>query len=174
MSCLVEGTQITLADGSKKAIEDINYDDELLVWNFYKGEFDTARPQWIMRPFVTNVYYETTLSDGTIIKTVGASGHRLFNFDKNSFVYDTECVGAKVYKENGVVAEVVSCEKKRNEARYYNIITTKHFNLFANGILTSCRLSNKYKIEDMRYVGDPLYNEAEERAYFNKLQQKKL
>ena len=32
--CFVEGTLVTLADGTTKPIEDITYDDELLVWNF--------------------------------------------------------------------------------------------------------------------------------------------
>ena len=37
---------------------------------------------------------------------------------------------------------------------YYNIITDKHINLFANTILTSCRLSNLYIIKDMKYIKD--------------------
>ena len=38
-ACFVEGTEITLADGSIKKIEDITYEDELLVWDFDHGCF---------------------------------------------------------------------------------------------------------------------------------------
>jgi hypothetical protein len=46
---------------------------------------------------------------------------------------------------------------------YYNVITHHHLNLFANSILTSCRLSNLYAIENMRYVRDErrLHSRAE-------------
>ena len=53
---------------------------------------------------------------------------------------------------------------------FYNVITENHYNLFANGILTSCKLSNKYHIEDMKYVGEKLISDEEEKAYFEKLE----
>jgi hypothetical protein len=40
------------------------------------------------------------------------------------------------------------------EVEYYNIITDKHMNLFANGILTSCRYNNIYPVVDMKFVKD--------------------
>ena len=51
---------------------------------------------------------------------------------------------------------------------YYNITTDKHFNLFANGILTSCRCSNLYKIENMKYVGDRTMSDKEVEEWFKK------
>jgi len=38
------------------------------------------------------------------------------------------------------------------QVRYYNVITSHHMNLFANGILTSCRYNNIYPIVDMKFV----------------------
>ena len=43
--------------------------------------------------------------------------------------------------------EVVCCEKKTGKFDFYNIITDGHLNLFANGILTSCRLGNYRKFD---------------------------
>ena len=57
--------------------------------------------------------------------------------------------------------------------KYYNVITDKHYNIFANGILTSCRLSNLYKIEDMKYVGERLITDEEIKAYFDKIESKR-
>ena len=43
-TCFIEGTQISLENGLTKNVEDITYDDELLVWNFDEGKFDIAKP----------------------------------------------------------------------------------------------------------------------------------
>lgn len=40
------------------------------------------------------------------------------------------------------------CERVDEEVEYYNIITEKHMNLFAEGILTSCRYNNIYPFTD--------------------------
>lgn len=55
--------------------------------------------------------------------------------------------------------------KLTEPVKYYNVGTTKHINLFANGILTSSRISNKYAIENMRYVGPQLISDEEEQLY---------
>lgn len=40
--CLAEGTMITLADGTQKAVEQLTGNEKLLVWNLLTGEFDIA------------------------------------------------------------------------------------------------------------------------------------
>ena len=40
--CFVEGTLVTLADGTKKAVENLNMGDELLVFNHETGNYDVA------------------------------------------------------------------------------------------------------------------------------------
>lgn len=173
-TCLIEGTQITLADGSTKAIEDITYDDELLVWNFYDGKFDRAKPTWIKVEEVASRYNLVKFSNGAEVGFVGAGGkkgyHRIFNKEAGAFTYTGNFKetpnGTTTFAEDCTYPIVVSQEIIEKEVKFYNVITDKHYNLFANGILTSCKLSNKYRIEDMKYVGDKLISEAEEVAYF--------
>ena len=56
--------------------------------------------------------------------------------------------------------KLISQEIIREPVEFYNIITEKHYNLFANGILTSNRWSNRYSIKDMKYVlGDERMSE---------------
>lgn len=45
--------------------------------------------------------------------------------------------------------------------------------IFANGILTSCKLSNEYHIEDMRYIGERLISDEQEKAYFERIGNKR-
>lgn len=170
--CLIEGTQITLADGSTKAIEDITYDDELLVWNFYDGKFDKAKPSWIKVEETAPRYNLVKFSNGSEVGFVGAGGekgyHRIFNKEAGAFTYTGNFKetpnGTTTFAQDGTFPTVVSQEVVEKEVKFYNVITDKHYNLFANGILTSCRLSNKYRIEDMRYIGEKLISEEEEKV----------
>lgn len=187
MECLIEGTQITLANGSTKAIEDITYDDELLVWNFYEGKFDAAKPKWIKIAAITPRYCLVKFSNGAEVGFVGPGEHtrqsdggrgyhRIFNKEAGAFTYvGTEETpnGTTTFAQDETFPTVVSQEVVEKPVKYYNVITDKHYNLFANGILTSCRLSNKYRIEDMRYVGEKLISDEQEKAYFDKIQNKK-
>ena len=171
-SCMIEGTQITLADGTTKAIEDITYDDELLVWNFYAGRFDKAKPSWIKVEETAPRYNLVKFSNGSEVGFVGAGGekgyHRIFNKEAGAFTYTGNFKetpnGTTTFAQDGTFPTVVSQEIVEKSVKYYNVITDKHYNLFANGILTSCKLSNKYRIEDMRYIGEKLISEEEEKV----------
>lgn len=178
--CLIEGTQITLADGSTKAVENITYDDELLVWNFYAGRFDKAKPTWIKVAEVAPRYNLVKFSNGSEVGFVGAGGekgyHRIFNKEAGAFTH-TGCKetpnGTTTFAQDGTFPTVVSQEVVEKEVKFYNVITDKHYNLFANGILTSCKLSNKYRIEDMRYIGEKLISDEQEKAYFERIENKR-
>ena len=179
-SCLIEGTQITLADGTTKAIEDITYDDELLVWNFYDGKFDKAKPSWIKVVETAPKYNLVKFSNGSEVGFVGPGGdigyHRVFNKEAKAFTHtgvkDTPN-GTTTFAQDETFPTVVSQEVVEKEVKFYNVITENHYNLFANGILTSCRLSNKYRIEDMKYVGERLITDKQIEDYFDKIQNKK-
>lgn len=158
-ACFIEGTQISLANGLTKNAEDITYDDELLVWNFDEGKFDTAKPIWIKEKGVTTKYLESTYSDGTILKTTGRmpSAHRIFNKELNKFTSlgkDETPIGTTTFTSSGENVTLINIKYVNDTVNYYDIITDKHINLFTNTILTSCRLSNLYTIKDMKYIKD--------------------
>ncbi len=161
VTCLVKGTLITLADGSKKPVEDITYDDELLVWNFYKGCFDKAKPRWIKIAQTASVYNKLTFDNGATLGLVGEGGtqgyHRIFNEQARLFTHTgvpETPIGTITFAEDCTKPTLVKQELVHEEVEFYNVITETHFNLFANGILTSCKNSNKYYIENMKYVTD--------------------
>lgn len=154
--CFAEGTMITLADMSEKAIEDIEYSDKLLVWDFDNRCFATAKPLWIKKVQTWNEYNYIKFEDGTELKTV--LDHRIFNYDSQKFTYtmneeDTP-IGTRVFKQDGTLTKIVERKVVKEEVNYYNIITDYHMNLFANGLLTSLRLNNLYKIENMKFIKD--------------------
>lgn len=151
--CLAAGTKILLADGSEKNIEDISYNDELLVWNFDEGRLDTAKPFWIKRKETAPYLWNIKLDDGTSIRACGPKGHEFFSVDKQDFMYGDELVGHTVLKHDGETAKCVSSSFVKEEVDMYNLMTDKHINCFANGVLAGCSLcKNLYKIENLKFV----------------------
>ena len=154
-SCFLKGTQITLANGNKKAIEEITYDDVLKVWNFDEGREDSAAICWLTRPGLANDhYYKLTFSNGTVLKTTGQnSNHKVYNVDERFFKgVDKTKIGDRIWSENGIVV-VTDKQYIEEEVEYYNIITTNHINCYAEGILTSDRYGNRYPVdESMKFI----------------------
>ena len=167
VSCLPAGTEITVEEEEedekgkkkkvrkKKKIEDLNYNDKLLVWDFDHGCFTTARPLWLKKKEEAEEYNLLKFSDGSELKTI--KQHRIFNKELGKFTYpmtDETPIGTTTFTEDGKGVKLVSKEVIKEHVAFYNVITYYHMNAFANGILTSCRLSNLYKIKDMKYVKD--------------------
>ena len=156
--CLIKNTLITLSDGTKKYVQDITFDDELLVWDFYEGKFSKAKPMFIKKAELADEYNLCRFSDGTELGLVGSDGyHRIWNNEANEFTHTGKPetpIGTHTFNERGEMPELISQEIIREPVEFYNIITERHYNLFANGILTSKRWSNRYGIKDMKYVLD--------------------
>lgn len=154
--CLAEGTKITLANHKTKNIEDITYEDNLLVWDFDNGCFAESKPLWIKKVQVAEEYNFIKFNNGVELKTV--ADHRIFNVESQKFTYtmneeDTP-IGTTIFMEDGTTAKLIERKVVKERVNYYNIITDYHMNLFANGILTSLRLNNLYKIENMKFIKD--------------------
>lgn len=151
--CFAKGTDITLADGTTKKVEDVTYEDNLLVWNFDEGKYDSAYPLWIQKKKTAHKYNHLVFSDGSVLNTINQ--HRIFNKDSGMFTYpmtDDTPIGTVTFNDKGEYITLVDKYVVEEEVEYYNIITTHHINLFANSILTSCRYNNIYPIENMRFV----------------------
>ena len=172
-TCFVKGTKITLAYGTYKNCEDITLDDELLVWDFYKGEYTSAKPLFIQKKKTSPCYNKLTFSDGTVVGYVGHKEyHRIFNQQSGKFTgtaSEETPIGTITFKDDQTTPTLVSKEMVYKDVEYYNIITENHYNCFTNGILSSCRLSNQYAISDMKYVGDALLDDTYVSEYLERL-----
>lgn len=155
--CFVEGTKITLADKTYKNVEDITYEDELLVWDFDNGTFSKANPLFIKQ---ANQFYEYTkliFENGVELSVVGNPNkkHRIFDYNEGSFIPAEQFeIGHQTIDENGKLTALVDRYTVSETVNYYNIITDYHMNVYANTILTSCRYNNIYPIQDMKFVKD--------------------
>ena len=147
-SCIVEGTLITLADGTQKKVEDLTHEDLLLIFNHETGKMEAGYVAMLDHLDVerewTNVI-NFMFSNGETLRMVWS--HGVFDVTLNKYVLVnednySEFVGHQFYSTyyNGseFVSELVTLTDAfiTNEyIRVYNPTSYWHMNYFANGIL---------------------------------------
>ena len=165
LSCLDGDTEVEVYDKKKKKrlkkkLKDLTYDDLVLAWDFDKGEYVWVKPLWIMKPVLAHESTTLKFSDGSVLKVVG--DHRIYDTNMNKFVSAKESdLGLETINSNGEKITLVEKGTISEEVYAYNVITERHINLFANGILTSQGSNNIYEIVNMKFV-------KEERERFTK------
>ncbi|MCI6627453.1 MAG: hypothetical protein MSH29_04085, partial [Tenericutes bacterium] len=132
-----------------KNIEDVNYNDLLLVWNYETGSYTYEYPIWIEKENYSDNYFKISFEDGTNLKVV--ENHALFNADINEFVtIDKLEIGttiAKIVNNKIEYTKVKLIEVVNEGTNYYHVVSTRYYNIVANGILTTddaVILSNLY------------------------------
>lgn len=162
-TCLIKGTKVLLANGKYKNIENINYNDLIVAYNYETGEFVFEYPIWIEKPKDTDNYQQITFSDGTILKTYGY--HGIYETELKRFVSvdnpEEFHVNSKVakMKKDGTGFETVTVtniETKYEKTKYYQVVSTRYFNIITNDLLTvdgTIALSNIYGFnEDITWI----------------------
>ena len=145
-----------------RPIETIWYTDELVVWDFDEGCLASAYPTWIKCAEQERAVVVTTLSTGTQLRTVGK--HRALRQGDSCFeplvemtagsrvcvlpdgaVTDADVVRlawATIHDHAHVPCSTAESGTPAASTRSFNIVTAGHMNVFANGVLTSCRFNN--------------------------------
>ena len=163
--CVTGDTLVTLADGSTKRIDEVNYNDKLLVWNFYEGKYDVAPVAIIFDHGADdNTVIKLTFSDGTKVNVVNM--HQFFDSSLNKLVTinaDTvsDFVGHKFAKRNGIendFVELVGYNITREYVEAWGIMTAGHYNIITEGMLSAdfdlkdVELFNYFEVgEGMKY-----------------------
>lgn len=146
--CIVEGTMITLADGTQKAIEDVQIGDMALVFNHFTGTVE-ARPLIAIahkdeEAKLCNIL-NLQFSNGTVFRMVGH--HGLFDRTLGEYVMISsdnvnQYVGHKFYIGNIVNGEFVNDDVMLTNytmttevVRIFSPVTEEIGNYFANGLL---------------------------------------
>lgn len=141
--CLVKGTKVKLANGTYKNVEDINYDDLLLVWNYDTGIVTKEYPLWIENEHKTDTYTKISFSDGSYINVV--KSHSFYSYDISEFVdfndTDNFHIGTLVAKLNNnnklEKVMVTNIENINEEVNYYFVASTRYYNIISNDFITT-------------------------------------
>ena len=170
-TCLTGDTNITLADGSVKRIDEITYDDELLVWNLYSGEYEIVPPAAIIDH--SEDYYNVLslrFADGTVVKTI--NGHGFFNVEENKFIFiDESNVGLftgrnfiKMDTEGYKTVELIDYEISNEYIGCYSILSAGYNNCITESMLSLTPLPgvNSQKFFDSLVIGENMkYDEQQ-------------
>ena len=169
-SCFTEGTLITLADGTRKAVEDLEIGDMLLVFNHVTGQAETA-------PLIFNTHTEATASLYDVLHLQFSNGeevevvqsHGFFDTTEMQYVYIdydnyNDYIGHTFYMlgENGREdIELVNAYVEEEYTRIFCPVTYFHMNSFANNFLNTPNIPGDLTglVNYFEYDLDLKYNE---------------
>ena len=168
--CVTPDTLVTLADGSKKRVDEVGDEEKLLAWDFDKGELTEAGLTFFHRVPDKAAVIRVSFSDGTSIGVV--MEHCFFDLTERRFVairsadQEKKLKGHRFAKlENGGIAEVTltGIREDGETESYYSPVTKAHFNCFLNGMLNiSGFMKGLYNVFDLEE--DELKYDAEKKA----------
>lgn len=172
--CIVEGTMITLADGTQKAVEDLTYSDKLLAFNHLTGKVEAADMAVLGHenmPAQQTTVITASFSDGTILRI--AYSHGLYDMTLNQYVFLTEgnayeFIGHIFYATEYINGEFVEktvvltdIDITQEIVRIFSPSSMEYMNCFAEGLLNvTATLFNRGEFVNMfEFDEDLKYNE---------------
>ena len=166
--CVTTDTLITLADGSKKEIQHVTYEDQLLVWDFYKGEYVVAPAAIISNHGLgENTVIALEFSDGTVVKAVNE--HAFVDLTLNDMVVINaenaeSFIGHSFAKtaDNGYQAvELVGCKVTTEMVEAWGVLTAGYFNCITEDMISFAGSAEELASVDYFEYGDSLKYDEE-------------
>lgn len=146
-ACVAEGSLITLADGTQKAVEDLTGNEMLLVWDLFNGTFSAAPILFIdSDPMRAYEVITLTFADGTEVKVIDE--HGFWNVDLNEYVflradaakYIGDTFNKQIVDANGnmtyTAVELVSVSIATEYTTAWSPVTYGHLCYYVNGMLS--------------------------------------
>lgn len=169
--CVTSDTLVMLADGTQKRADQLTYDDQLLVWNFFEGKYDVASAAIIFYHGDDNYkVISLNFEDGTTVKVIG--NHAFYDVEENEFVYITEenaaqYVGDHFVKVDGdgtTSVKLVSYEIKEEYTGSYSVYSSVHVNFITEGMFSLTPAPIEGFFDTFTYGENMKYDEAQLQA----------
>ena len=178
-SCVTGDTLVTLADGSTKRIDELTYDDDVIVWDFFNGEYISCKPFTIFHHQDADSYIKLEFEDGNILKIVGS--HKLFDVNTNKWeeIDEINCkdyIGQKfveLVNGNNKYVKLVSVEVINEQVTSYSVMTAPHINVVLANMLTFTpqRYDGLYEFfevgENLTYDQDAMKSDIEKYGLYD-------
>ena len=169
-SCVIEGTLITMADGSKKPVEELSLGETVTTFNHFTGEIDASQVVFIYSAKVVDYpILNLTFSDGKELSIVNM--HGLFDADLNQYVM-IDYINVVdylnhefVYVDGGILqkTKLVEYDISMQTTTRYTLITAQHINNLFNDFLCVSDeiegLYNVFELDSNMKVDDEKYNQ---------------
>ncbi len=165
--CFTPDTLITLADGTQKRVDQLEFGDKILAWDFFTGTY-VEKDISLLVNHGEGLYRIANLvfSDGTILRII--ADHGIFDYDLNKFVYITvdnmhEYIGHRFvqYAADGSynIITLTDAYETKEYTTAWSVSSSGTSNAFASGLLTVAPPEDFYNWIEM---GDKLMYNAEQ------------
>ena len=175
-TCVTPDTLVTLADGTQKRIDEVTYNDQLLVWNHFTGKYDVAPAAIIFNHgYNDNTIIKLSFSDGTTVKV--ANLHQFYDIDLNRYVsIDADSVaqyvGHSFAKQSGDGFTTITLDSYEISVEYeatYGIISAFHYNIIVEGMISTDFMLEDYDLFNYFELGERMtFDEAQMQADIEK------
>ncbi len=169
-SCVVAGTLITMADGTKKPVESLKLGETVTTFNHFTGEKDSAPVVFIYSEEVKEYpILKLFFNDGKELSIVNM--HGLFDANLNEYVmidyinvvdylnHEFVCIGDGKISTSKLVGYNISIQSTTR----YTLITAQHINNLFNEFLCVSDeiegLYNVFELDDNMRVDESKYNQ---------------
>ena len=175
-TCVAEGSLITMADGTQKAVEDVKQGDMVMTWSMWNGRYE-AQPVAITYYHGKEDWNVLTLnfSDGTDVRMINE--HGFFDVDKNTYAYITssnvdDYIGDRFVKQlpDGSNTEVVleSYSERVENVGSYSLQTAFNENFMVENMLSMTGEDYEGRFEYFDIGEGMKYDEAKMQADIDK------
>ncbi len=166
-SCVVEGTLITLADGTIKPVEELAVGDMIMVFNHVSGVNEAA-------PLIFNTHGDAEARMYDVLHLQFENGedveivqsHGFFDTTLMQYVYINydnymDYIGHEFYKNNGTRIKLTNGYIEKKMTRIFCPVTYFHMNSYANGFLNTPNIPGDITglVNYFEYDPDLKYNE---------------
>lgn len=142
-SCIAAGTLITMADGTQKEIQNVTYEDKLLVWDSFAGRYVVVSAALIVNHgFGEYSVIEMNFDDGTTVKAIGA--HAFLDAYTNAWELINannvqDYLGHSFVRADGdgyTIVKLIDCKVYEEYTESYTIVSAGHYNFIAENMFS--------------------------------------
>lgn len=169
-SCVVAGTLITMADGTKKPVEELKFGEMVTTFNHFTGKIDASQVAFIFsEEVVDHPILKLSFSDGKELSIVNM--HGLFDANLNKYVM-IDYVNVVDYLNHDFVymdgdiaktTKLVGYDISKQTIMRYTLISAQHINNLLNDFLCVSDeiegLYNVFELDENMKVDEEKYNQ---------------
>ena len=138
-SCIAAGTEITMYDGSRKAVENLEIGDMIRTFDHESGTISSAPVYDIMKTEKTSGALELKFDDNSSVKIVNE--HGFFSMEENRYVFISKnnvrkYLNTSFYNaDSGKFTRLTGYQIIQEPVDAYSIVSAAHLNHVADGML---------------------------------------
>ncbi len=165
--CVTGDTLVTLADGTKKEIQNVTTEDMLLVWSHFTGKYEAVPAAIIFdHGYGYNTVIKLNFSDGTQVKAINL--HQFLDVENGYVTITAEnvarYVGHRFTKRDGDSYTTVTLDSYEVSEEYieaYGIISALHYNILVEDMFSTDFMLEDYDLFNYFTICDGLVFDAE-------------